>query len=268
MAECKICNYFVRDGIHLSNGGIIHEKCYEDSLERRTNVIDSIAVKNLELKKLNAELQKRRGLLYKVRSVFSNQNSSIEKVESSILEMKSEIEVSENELLQLNSKLTPVFDYFLTYPADWDERRLMVKERGGARCRKCAARANIHVHHIKPLSKGGNNKLANLVLLCESCHSKVHGGRDLSGNHKSSESAFSKRLSNINYAIENGKRIKFGYKKLTDDGHIQRTVNPEKIISVDHQKDSGSTLCVQGYCELRKAERVFALKRMRGLKVL
>lgn len=33
------------------------------------------------------------------------------------------------------------------------------------------------VHHIKPLSEGGNNVMSNLMSLCDSCHSRIHAGR-------------------------------------------------------------------------------------------
>jgi predicted DNA-binding transcriptional regulator YafY len=105
-------------------------------------------------------------------------------------------------------------------------------------------------------------------MLCENCHSKDHGGRDFSGEFNSSETAFSKRIANIRYAIANGKRINFVYRKPEEDIHKQRTIKPTELINLDHHRDSGSTLCVRGYCELRKAERTFALKRMRGLKVI
>jgi len=32
------------------------------------------------------------------------------------------------------------------------------------------------VHHIKPLSEGGNNYWGNLQSLCHSCHSRLHAG--------------------------------------------------------------------------------------------
>lgn len=49
---------------------------------------------------------------------------------------------------------------------------------------------------------------------------------------------------------------------------MKRTVIPDEIVNIDHQRDAGSTLCVTGFCELRNAERTFALKRMKGLNVL
>ena len=32
-----------------------------------------------------------------------------------------------------------------------------------------------HVHHIFPLSKGGDNREVNLIALCTECHGKIHG---------------------------------------------------------------------------------------------
>ena len=32
-----------------------------------------------------------------------------------------------------------------------------------------------HIHHIKPLSEGGTNDFSNLMALCKSCHSRLHG---------------------------------------------------------------------------------------------
>ena len=43
-------------------------------------------------------------------------------------------------------------------------------------CGNCAkSDGELHIHHIIPLAKGGNNVITNLVRLCSGCHSKVHG---------------------------------------------------------------------------------------------
>lgn len=42
------------------------------------------------------------------------------------------------------------------------------------KCSNCGASENLHLHHIVPLSKGGNNILSNITPLCEECHGKVH----------------------------------------------------------------------------------------------
>lgn len=61
-----------------------------------------------------------------------------------------------------------------------DERkavRLRVMERDGYCCRKCGTNLRgkeRHVHHVIPLSKGGQNTVANQVLLCVPCHEATH----------------------------------------------------------------------------------------------
>lgn len=49
----------------------------------------------------------------------------------------------------------------------------------GSRCMQCRKKFDplaLHVHHIKPLSKGGSNRPTNLTVLCSACHTKVHKG--------------------------------------------------------------------------------------------
>ena len=268
MPSCKICKKAASDGIHLSDGGIIHESCLNSIRDKEEDVENEIYAQQEKLNRLRSEIEKREGLRFKIISIFSKPAVDVFDIEREVTAIEESIAQLSNNLVSLRAKITPIYDYFLTYPPDWEERRSQVVERDGEQCSKCGNWGRLHLHHIKPLSKGGSNKITNLILLCESCHSKEHGGRGFSGEFTSSETAFSKRVANIRYAIENGKRIKFGYKKYNEKSYKQRTVKPYELINVDHQRDSGSTLCIRGYCELRKADRIFALKRMRGLKVL
>lgn len=41
-------------------------------------------------------------------------------------------------------------------------------------CEICGGYADT-VHHIVPLRKGGGHDPANLVVLCRSCHNRIHG---------------------------------------------------------------------------------------------
>ena len=67
------------------------------------------------------------------------------------------------------------------YPSDWTTRRKTVYDRDDYTCQHCGAGggkhedAELHAHHIVPLSKGGNNEYSNLTTLCSTCHSAVHG---------------------------------------------------------------------------------------------
>jgi len=40
-------------------------------------------------------------------------------------------------------------------------------------CRVCGIDAELTIHHIRPRSVGGKNKVYNLVLLCRSCHDSI-----------------------------------------------------------------------------------------------
>jgi hypothetical protein len=33
----------------------------------------------------------------------------------------------------------------------------------------------LHIHHKRPIVKGGSHKLSNLTTVCQSCHEKIHG---------------------------------------------------------------------------------------------
>jgi hypothetical protein len=72
----------------------------------------------------------------------------------------------------------------------------------------------------------------------------------------------------INSAIASGKKIEFVYKKRTALNSEIRTILPSGFKRVAHKRAHRSTFCVVGYCELRKAERTFALERMSNIRVL
>jgi len=265
---CPLCQDIVSNGVLLSNGRIVHEACLEGLQNRQEEIKSKIDAKKREISQLQRRIEQQNGLAFKLKSLFSKPRVEIDDLNNSIANLQSDIEGLSSGLSVTKRALSSVYDYFVSYPPDWDERRLLLINSKGNFCSICGTTSPLHVHHVKPFSQGGSNELSNLMLLCESCHSREHGGRDFSGEFEPSETAFSKRVSDIRYAINNGKRIQFGYRKPTDKGYRKRTVHPARLENIDHHRDSGSTLCVRGYCELRKAERVFALKRMRGLKII
>ena len=60
------------------------------------------------------------------------------------------------------------------YPRNWNKVRKIILERDGHKCYFCGISDNLDVHHIRPLSKDGNNETYNLITLCESCHVADH----------------------------------------------------------------------------------------------
>ncbi len=63
------------------------------------------------------------------------------------------------------------------YPPDWANRRAVIwwlQDQQCGRCRKELEPDTGHVHHMRPLSGGGDNDLDNLVGLCADCHALLH----------------------------------------------------------------------------------------------
>lgn len=57
------------------------------------------------------------------------------------------------------------------------ELREVIKNRDTFTCRLCFEKLdsyNLQVHHIIPVSNGGDDELNNLVLLCCECHTDLH----------------------------------------------------------------------------------------------
>ena len=65
------------------------------------------------------------------------------------------------------------------YSEDWETLREERLRMDNYTCQKCRFdghehRNMLHVHHKVPLSRGGRNKLSNLITLCKDCHKKIH----------------------------------------------------------------------------------------------
>lgn len=62
-------------------------------------------------------------------------------------------------------------------PPFWNVIRRLALERDGHQCQVCGSGSDLSVHHIIPLSAGGDSTLENLRVLCHPCHQKEHGHR-------------------------------------------------------------------------------------------
>lgn len=62
------------------------------------------------------------------------------------------------------------------YNTEYNEARKMTKDRPRI-CVNCGSAEDIEMHHVVPLSEGGNNVDSNIVMLCRECHYKAHGAR-------------------------------------------------------------------------------------------
>lgn len=267
MPTCKVCNGTVSHGIHLSDGGMVHTSCVESLAAKLSRSRDELSASRDKLYRLENELKRRESLVFKISFLFSKSKATAADIEDGISVTRNTIAQIRNRAKAIYLKLSPIYDFYLNYPPDWEIRREAVNRRDGDSCYVCRKTRNLHLHHKIPLSRGGSNKTSNLQLLCERCHSKQHGGRDFSGDFTNSETAFSKRVSTIRLAIQDGSRLQFLYKK-PRQSYRKRTIKPTEFNSVAHLSGDGQTLCVLGYCELRKANRHFAVKRMKCLTIM
>lgn len=62
-----------------------------------------------------------------------------------------------------------------TRPPFWNIIRRSILERDNHQCQICGKREDLSVHHIIPLSAGGDSTAGNLRVLCHPCHQKEHG---------------------------------------------------------------------------------------------
>lgn len=58
--------------------------------------------------------------------------------------------------------------------AEWNRLRQEILSRDGHQCVNCGAQAELEVHHVVPLHRGGTNKRTNLVTVCRGCHADSH----------------------------------------------------------------------------------------------
>jgi len=87
----------------------------------------------------------------------------------------------------------PKYRFLHVYPPDWHFRKIYAQRACSYTCQSCGKTryhdkkkekakrtqwhtfwTGLHVHHIIPISKGGDNSLSNLTCLCETCHENQH----------------------------------------------------------------------------------------------
>ena len=76
------------------------------------------------------------------------------------------------QLTERDRKVLKVFNNWPGYPPFWKYLREVVLNRDGNHCQVsgCPSRVSLHVHHQKPVSKGGEHVPNNLVSLCDFHH--------------------------------------------------------------------------------------------------
>ena len=251
MPYCTVCKQYAdyEYDMYLSNGAHIHSSCVT-KLQMRVDEIE------VDLRKQSPHL---------ILSLFA-------RTEVTDGEVASEEEVRDLsvELTKLKDTLTSIYDFLPSWPPDWSERKRHLIQQNGSICSSCGEEGDVYLVHQIPLSEDGTNELDNLELICKPCHDSMCGPGDIFGNFtlSPSQSEFSDQVAEIQFAIKNDQKIQFDYKKPNAKTWRTRVIVPDRLLNIPNSRDSGQTLCVEGFCELRQATRVFALERMQGLGVI
>ena len=137
------------------------------------------------------------------------------------------------QIQQTTTAVLQIHDVWPGYPPDWDTRRAQVGARDQYYCAECGVGKMLQLHHRRAIREGGTHRLDNLVLLCASCHSEAHGGKEL--KYKGPQSvdddlpnAVERKIALINKALAQKKDVHFRYRK--SDGTItSRNVTPREL---------------------------------------
>ena len=262
---CPICFLPAYSGASLSNGEVVHVNCLQKLSEAIRDADRTLSFERTRVADLRGQLARHETYIWKMARFFGR-GADLEDLKSRIKPAETSLRAAEIAFENVKAKATPVFDVMLDYPPDWSLRSAAIGARDKV-CTNCGSRRTLQAHHVVSLSKGGTNKLANLKLLCERCHHRAHGGKEFTSRKSGEPLAIADRVQLLKNAIATGDDVEFMYRKPADASHKKRRVTPRALIEFDHEREGARTLCLNGYCHLRRAERNFALKRMRGVKL-
>lgn len=99
------------------------------------------------------------------RSVFFRRDSAF------LLDPEDEIDEL-NEYLSTKQERSDLYSEYLISD-HWSSLREKCIQRDGFMCVHCGGKGGLQVHH-KTYARRGNEKLTDLITLCESCHQKEH----------------------------------------------------------------------------------------------
>ncbi len=267
---CEVCKKKIGvKRITLTNDKYIHHGNY--SIDRwKPNCADYLRERPRQISDLVMGLYaKKKSLLNKIVSVFYYDKENNPEIVEHKLNLLNE------ESLKVQALRKKVFDYWPSYPPDWEERREEVIYKAKNTCQECKTKdpyPSLHAHHIKPLGRGGSNKISNLMALCEGCHENKHGGRSF--NYEDTYSrppTYPERINTINKAIKLKKNLAFNYYKWKQKKWMKRKIMPneltKEILVNGKTRFFLENLYLVGHCHLRDDTRHFRLDRMKGLKI-
>lgn len=265
--HCLLCKIELSNGFVLSNGSEIHNSCLINIQNKVKEINKEINNNILRIKNAEAICKKKsiesNSLSYILKSILGLAEK-ITFYEYQIIENnKQENEKLKRKIIALEEDLAIIYDYWPTYPPDWENRRKKLIAIQGKSCNRCSNNFQ-HIHHSISISDGGNHKLSNLELLCVNCHSRLHHRNlDTEDTYEYySGNDFSEKVKFIKNAINERRPISFNYTKYEGEKCF-RTIIPNKFQEFGRY----DATCVVGHCNLRNAERAFRISRMKNISI-
>ena len=264
--SCQICGGVCSDidGDKLADGTLYHARCYYATVGKLKALDEQIVDLHGHAAATRNRIEKNQMFREKLYRFFSGKHSYVEDMNTELIRTQVAITHLSQEKIWPSRQLQKLYDVWPTYPPDWADRRMQVLSATRV-CRKCRKwNASLHVHHKKPMSRGGSHRPENLRALCETCHSEAHDGKTIWRRTKAVDvdrSPYGGNRALLEEAIGHSLAVHFSYRKFNGT-RSTRTISPTSLRTVDN------ALCVVGYCHLRKAERIFAVTRMRGVKLV
>ena len=269
---CFICKKFCTENNLLQNGIRYHATClkhlqsdktpYDDDIEKLKGQIDFIYSNIHGVLKNRNFIEKLFNLIPKGFEHFEKKINLLENEQLRLVDKKKEL------LAGRKKKLTEVYDYWLTRPPDWNERSNNIR-RQIANCVNCDAyksyKTVLQVHHIVPISEGGDHTSSNLEVLCYECHNSRHH-HEINEHYTHNESphntnAYASLISKFEEARNSKKYLSFLYRRYGG-------IKDKHLIKVSEFISKSDGMYVKGFCYLNNDNREFKVKNISKVDVV
>jgi hypothetical protein len=188
--KCRICSLAAENEVLLLTGNVVHFNCVRSFRDRLAITEKAVNTLRLELASFELPTSGDESVLKTIVVWLLGRLTSSE-LRTHAVRLENALSQAEALHKALAARAEKFFDVMLDFPPDWGARRNAVIDRD-RQCAECGSTKYLQVHHVVPLSKGGSNRLNNLIALCAPCDKHKHGRRSLHGekplreNHSSS----------------------------------------------------------------------------------
>jgi len=158
----------------------------DDIINKIRSINKDINDNNNNIANARHEVERASSILFKFASIFSGETINVIALKNKIQYWQESIHLLKKNKMELLLNLEQIYDYWPTYPPDWEDRRsILLKEHNCCSNPECGStKRSLQVHHIVPFVKGGSHKKDNLLVLCDKCHKLAHDVYEFYDDHE------------------------------------------------------------------------------------